>query len=356
MKRKLKMHRAKIILSVILAVVLLLVFLLGIYLYQNTKNDFLWLNLSQLEAKSATTLYIQNENEEFEIYAQLPSWQEKIWVDIEDIPLQLQQAFIAIEDQDFYSHIGFSISRTIFAAMNELVYMLTGEYIGGEDGMMQGASTLTQQLVKNLTADDSQSGFEGYLRKIREIYRAVLLEIEYDKQTILQAYLNIISFTGDTAGVQAESIKLFGKPVSELTLEQCASIAAITKNPSGYNPVTNPDAHLARRNYILFEMYNQDYITLQEYESASAMPLGLNEGEVQSPNYINRRYFTDEIIEVIGDELKDSYNLSDDEVEHILYYSGINIYTSLSADELKDAQNLKGNIIFSSVHEGATLF
>ncbi len=335
---------------------MLFVIFMGTYLYINTKNDFLWLDLSQLDSKNASKLYIQSESGEYEIYAELALWQEKTWVDIEDIPLELQQAFIAVEDQDFYSHIGFSITRTIFATVNEVVFMVTGEYIGGENGMMQGASTLTQQLVKNLTADDSQSGIEGYLRKIREIYRAILLEIEYDKQTILQAYLNIISFTGDTAGVQAESIKLFNKPVSELTLEQCASIAAITKNPSGYNPVTNPEEHIARRNYILFEMYNQNYITQQQYESASAMPIGLSEGKLENVEYINGSYFTDEVIEVISGELKESYNLTDDEVLHILYFSGINIYTDLSADELEEPQNLKGNLVFSSLHEGTTLF
>ncbi len=344
MKRKIKIHGAKYILYAVLSVVLIGFVVFGIYLYTSTKNDYLWLDLSQLEHKSATTIYHTNENGDYEIYAQLPLSQQKTWVSLEEIPIELQQAFIAVEDKDFYDHMGFSLTRTVFAVFNELSYAITGKYIGGDDGMMQGASTLTQQLVKNLTADNSQSGLEGYMRKIREIYRAILLEIEYDKDTILQAYLNIISFTGDTAGVGAESIELFNKNVSELTLEQCASIACITKNPTGYNPETNPEEHIARRNYVLYQMYLQNYITQQEYENASMMPIGLESAKLQQPQYINSADFTNEIIDVITADLIDNYNFTSDEAHHLINYNGLQIYTSLNLNSENAIEELQYNL------------
>lgn len=175
------------------------------------------------------------------------------------MPRYLKDAFIAVEDKDFYSHHGVNLLRTVYAALNEVKYALTGSYFGGEDGIKIGASTITQQLVKNLTRDDDDDGLAGYLRKIREIWRALRMDASYDKETILEAYLNTISFTDNTAGVAAEAEKLFGTTVDKLTLAQCASLAAITRSPARYNPVTQPEAHLERRNYVLDQMLEEGF-------------------------------------------------------------------------------------------------
>ncbi len=342
-----KRTKKRIFGRIFLSIIFIFIIAIGLYLYVNTKNDFLWLSLDKIDGTNATTIYHINENGEQEIYAQLPLKQEKTWVEFEEIPIELQQAFIAIEDRDFYSHFGISITRTIYAALNEVSYIITGSYIGGDDGMQQGASTLTQQLVKNMTSDDTASGIEGYLRKVREIYRAILLEIQYEKDEILEAYLNIISFTENTAGIQAESMKLFNKPVSELTLEQCASLASITKNPYGYNPVTHPEEHLARRNYVLYEMWQQGYITQEEYENASIMPIGLAQGAEYDIEYINEENATDELIAQISDNLKLRYNLSESEIEHLLYYSGLQIYIDLNLNNADSIDNLLGNIQYN---------
>ncbi len=216
----------------------------------------------------------------------------------------------------------------MYAVFNEIVHILTGSYLGGDSGMRQGASTLNQQLVKNLTYDDDVLGISGYFRKIREIYRAVILDINYTKQEILEAYLNVIGLTGNTAGVQAESIKLFNKPVSELTLEQCASIAAITKNPYGYNPVTHEEEHLARRNYILYEMWQQGYVSQEEYLTASAQPIGLSHGVVNVPKTQTTSYFTDTVITQVSYDLVQEYNLTQEEAINLLYNGGLRIYTT----------------------------
>ena len=210
---------------------------LGTYLAWATRNDFLWLDLAQLPHKDASIIYAQNAQGEWEEYARLEATQQKQWVDLEDVPQNLIYAFIAVEDQSFYEHHGVNWKRTAFAVLNEVKHMLTGTYFGGEDGIKQGASTITQQVVKNLTRDENNDGVSGYFRKVREIWRALMLEREYSKDEIMEAYLNVAGFTGNTAGVQAESMKLFGKPVSELTLaemcirDRCA--AAQTLHPCG---------------------------------------------------------------------------------------------------------------------------
>lgn len=306
---------------------------LGGYLWHETKNDFLWLDLEQLPHKSATILYAQDRDTgEWEEYARLEATQQKIWVDLEDIPLEMQHAFVAIEDRDFYRHAGVSIKRTAYAVLNEVKKKLTGTYFGGENGIKQGASTIDQQLIKNLTRDEEGSGMSGYLRKVREIYRAFLLDAKYDKDTILEAYLNVISFTGNTAGVEAESIKLYGCSAKDLTLAQCASIAAITKNPSRYDPAAHPDNNLTRRNYILYEMWQQGYITEEEYNAASAEPIVLSPGTVEVPETETTSWFTDRLIEDVSDGLSETYGLGRAETTNLLYNGGLRIYTTVDAE------------------------
>ena len=155
--------------------------------------------------------------------------QQRIWVPLEEIPLYLQHAFVAVEDRDFYKHSGVSWKRTIFAVLNEAKKMLTGTYFGGDDGIKQGASTIDQQLIKNLLGDDEAGALTDICAKCVKFgvhcsWIERMIKIQFWK-----AYLNVIGMTGNTAGVQAESMKLFNKPVSELSLAQCASLAAITK-------------------------------------------------------------------------------------------------------------------------------
>ena len=303
---------------------------LAAYLARATANDFLWLDLAQLPHKDATVLYAQNRDTgQWEEYARLEATQQKIWVDLEDIPLDLQHAFVAVEDKDFYDHHGVSIKRTAFAVLNEVKKKLTGTYFGGENGRKQGASTIDQQLIKNLTRDEDGEGFDGYMRKVREIWRAFKLDAAYDKDVILEAYLNVISFTGNTAGVQAESIKLFGKTVDELSLAQCASIAAITKNPSRYDPVNHPDNNIERRNYILYEMWQQGYITEEQYNAASAEALITQPGIVDVPKTETTSWFTDQVIEDVSDDLSAAFGLDRKETTNLLYNGGLRIFTTV---------------------------
>lgn len=312
---------------------LLAVFVLGCagiggYLAVATRSDFLWLELEQLPHREATILYAQDRaSGEWVEYARLESTQQKVWTPLSEIPLEMQHAFVAIEDKHFYKHHGISVTRTAYAVLNEMKKALTGSYFGG--GIKQGASTIDQQLIKNLTRDDEAGGAAGYLRKVRELWRALCLDAKYDKDQIMEAYLNVISFTDNTAGVGAESVKLFGKAPSELSLAQCASIASITKNPYRYDPRTHPEEHLARRNYILYEMWQQGYITQEQYEEASAQDIGLSPGYVPVAETPTTSYFTDQVLTEVSAALAERYRLDKDETTNLLYNGGLRIYTTV---------------------------
>ena len=331
-KKPRKKHR---VLGVVVSVCLSLCLFVGIflagYIKIATQNDFLWLDLEQLPHKDATVLYAKNAENTWDEYARLEATQQKIWVPLSEIPLDMQHAFVAIEDKNFYKHSGVSWHRTVFAILNEAKHALTGTYFGGENGQKQGASTIDQQLVKNLTRDDNAGGIDGYFRKVREIYRAWKIDKDYEKDVILEAYLNVISFTGNTAGVEAESRKLFNKSAKDLSLAQCASIAAITKNPYRYDPVAKPENNLTRRNYILYEMWQQGYITEAQYNKASAEDIGLSPGKVEVPETETTSYFTDKVIEDISDGLSEAYGLNREETTNLLYNGGLRIYTTVDA-------------------------
>ena len=173
-------------------------------------------------------------------------------------------------------HSGFSFlsARTVLAAINEVFRKLTGSYLTGSQ---LGASTIEQQLIKNITGEDESSGIEGYARKVKEIFRAIALDNRFSKEEILEAYLNTIGLTGNTAGVEAGANQYFGKSAADVTIAEAASIAAISKNPSRFNPYTNPEEHLKRRDDIILFMQQQGYITQAEAEAAWATPLNLVE-------------------------------------------------------------------------------
>ena len=165
--------------------------------------------------------------------------ENRVWVDYQDIPKHLINAYIAEEDKRFYDHNGVDWIRTFYA---------TAQFaIGRADS---GGSTLTQQLIKNITGDDDNTP----QRKIEEIFRALNLEKQYSKEEILEMYLNTIYLSQGCIGVQAASYKYFGKPVSELELIECAAIAAITQNPAKWDPKVHPENNIERRDRILAHM------------------------------------------------------------------------------------------------------
>ncbi len=300
------------------------------YWQYSTRNDDLFLDLHQIPYNEETILYYTDaETGEEQIYAVLQNTQDKEYVSGDLMPQNLKDAFVAVEDQAFYEHNGVDILRTIYVTFNELSYLITGSFFGGEDGLRQGASTINQQLVKNLLRDDEDDGIEGYLRKLREIYRAFVMDSEYTKDEILAAYLNTISFTGNTAGVQAESYKLFGKSVEDLSLAECASLASITRSPASYNPYTNPERHIERRDYVLGQMLAEGYITSEEHNEAIATPLLLTGPGEETRETEVTSYFTDTVMEELIDQLVEERGLTRGEASHLLYNGGLRIHTTV---------------------------
>jgi penicillin-binding protein 1A len=173
---------------------------------------------------------------------------------LEDIPDNMVNAVIAIEDKRFMTHAGVDWRRTVGAGLTF--------FTGSGDGF--GGSSITQQLIKNVTGNDEYS----IQRKIQEIFWALDLETKMDKEEIIELYLNIVNFGNGSNGVQAAAYNYFSKDVSELTLIECAAIECITKNPSRFNPITYPEYNAERRNIVLYEMYDQGLITYREFEEA----------------------------------------------------------------------------------------
>lgn len=247
----------------------------------------------------------------------------RIPVTIDMVPEDLQNAFVAIEDSRFYDHNGIDIKGIIRAGV-------VGIQNGGH--FSEGASTITQQLLKNNVFTDwtSEDSFADRIkRKIQEQYLALELEKVMDKDTILINYMNTINLGQNTLGVQAASLRYFNKSVSDLTLSECAVIAGITKNPSRYNPITHPDKNAERREKVLRDMKDQGYITQEEYDEAMAddvysrIQIADSENEDSSVN----TYFVDALTDdVLEDLIAAGYN--ETQAYTLLYSGGLKIYST----------------------------
>lgn len=278
-------------------------------------------NIKNYEMNMTSIIYVRNDKDEWEEYQRIHGTENRIWVDIEEIPKQLINAFISIEDQRFYSHSGVDWKRTSGAFLNYLPFVKI--YSSN-----QGGSTITQQLIKNITSDRDQNA----IRKLREIARALLIEKMLDKTTILEAYLNTISLGNGICGVQVASNYYFNKNVNELTLAECASLAAITKNPSAYNPDTKPEGNKERREDVLYKMYELGYISKDDYVEALKQEVVIDKSQQHDFEIPINNYFVDTLISEIIDDLSIKYNCSADTASAMLYNGGYKIYATLDTD------------------------
>ena len=298
---------------------------LAMYIVQVTENDGEVLDLDNQKNAQTTILYDRYGNE----YAKLTRGEDRVWRELSAMPEDLQHAVVAIEDKDFYNNpLGINIKRTIGAVLNEL----TDNAIYGAQ---QGASTLEQQLVKNLIGDDASSGIEGYMRKVREIFRAIGLANRYSKETILEAYLNTIPLTGIVCGMEAGAQEYFGKHVEDLTLSECAVLASITKSPTAYNPFTNPENLITRRNHVLYEMFTQGYITEEEYNAARAESITLVESSSQNEvvtRTSQNSYFTDAVYYELMNDLQEKLNMTAEEAQSMIFNGGLRVYTTVDPE------------------------
>ena len=321
----------------------------SLYVVKETQGDSDLLDLTQLELAYTTIIYSQQINDqgqpEWVEYQRLQSPEEnRIWKPLNEISPYIQHAFVAVEDENFYTHPGFSFKRTVLAAINEVFRKLTGSYLTGSQ---LGASTIEQQLIKNITGEDESSGIEGYARKVKEIFRAIALDNRFSKEEILEAYLNTIGLTGNTAGVEAGANQYFGKSAADVTIAEAASIAAITKDPSRFNPYTNPEEHLKRRDDIILFMQQQGYITQAEAEAAWATPLNLVEKTTDENAAVQTDYswFTDYLIEEVIADLVEANPLNRDDwnreaANDYLHNGGLRIYATVDPEVQSVMENV----------------
>ena len=215
------------------------------------------------KAKEEHTVYYYSYNSDGEleqVYKDLRA-SAREWTDFEDISENLKKGFIAVEDREFYKHKGVNYKRTIWAVLNYFLKLKNSF----------GASTITQQVVKNISGDNETS----IQRKAKEIFRAYNLERYHSKDDIFELYLNVIPMSGNIYGVGAASELYFGKHPSELSLAEAATLIGITNAPTKYSPYNNPEACIDKRNRVLYAMHDVGVISNEEYESAKATPLEL---------------------------------------------------------------------------------
>ena len=252
------------------------------------------------------------------------------YVTIEEIPKDLQDAFVAIEDSRFYQHNGIDLQGIIRAGV---VGIANGFHFN------QGASTITQQLIKNnvLTSWTSESTFVDRLeRKIQEQYLALKLESYIqDKDLILEYYMNTINLGANTLGVQAAAQKYFGKDVGELTLSECAVIAGITQNPYSYNPIRFPEKNAKRREKVLGDMKDQGYITQAEYDEAMADDVYARISEHNESNSTTtsiNSYFVDALIDDVLNDLMTKKGYTETEAYKLIYHGGLTIVSTQNSE------------------------
>lgn len=278
------------------------------------------IDLHSLDLNNTTILYADDAEtgELYELY-RLHGVENRIWVELSDIPQMVQDVVIAGEDKRFEEHQGVDWIRTVYAFLNEMFGL-------SED--RQGGSTLTQQLIKNVT-DDSASTFE---RKIREIFRALNLEKQYTKDDILEAYLNTVNFGYGAYGVQAAANLYFGKDVSELTVPEAASIIASTKNPAWLNPITDPEANKERRDWIIGEYCDLVGLSDEERDAYIATPVETQRTQMQTESSEIQDYFIDTVIEEVIADLQETYGYERSYASSLIFSGGYRIYTTVNSE------------------------
>lgn len=275
-------------------------------------------------------------------------------VTMEQVPDYLGKAFVAIEDERFYEHNGIDIKSVVRAGYQ---FIKTGFQ------ETQGASTITQQLLKNAIFTDWTSEGDNYIKKIKRKFQEQYLAIEVTKNTdkdhVLLAYMNTINCGQNTLGVEAASQRYFGKSCSELTLSECAVIACITQNPSGYNPIRYPEKNAKRRDTCLNNMLELGFISQAEYDEAIADTASVYERiqlaneAYQASNSYTGTYFTDALQKQVLEDLVEELGYSESVASNLLLSGGLKVYSTLDStiqnivnEEFANEENFPANTIW----------
>ena len=338
-KSKKDKHKNRLLRKIILILILILLIAGEIALGISAHN---WKVLSEAMFTNKMSVVLDKEGE---VIAELGNEQKKLTpVDIEDIPKNLVDAYVSIEDESFYSHHGVDVKRTGGAILS---------YITSFGHSSYGGSTITQQLVKNLTGDTTDS----ITRKVKEWWKAFLLECYFSKDDILEMYLNIIYVGPNVYGVQTGAKYYFNKDVKDLTLAECAYLAGINNSPNYYNPFEgydNEEDITDRTLTVLQKMLELGKIDESEYEKAEKeIKSGLNfdEGDIEIGDCVYS-YHTDALINEVIEDLAEEKNISEEFAKNYLYLSGSTIYSTQdsSMQDKVEAESLKSQYILYSAN------
>ena len=338
--RKPKNGRVATVLLSLLIVLVLTMIIVGVCILSYTISLVNGDKLIDLDAyknsqDQTSIVYAYDKNGETYEIARLHGEENRIWVDLSEIPEDVQNAFICLEDKRFYKHSGVDWMRTFKAVLTL--------------GRSGGGSTITQQLIKNLT-DEKQA---TVARKFNEILYALNLEKNFDKSEILEAYLNTIPLGSGCYGVQTASQKYFGKDIKEVNAAEAATMAVITKAPTKYNPLLNPDNNQKRKLLCLEYMKDQHKLSKQEYEDAVNYKIVFT----NDPNFVPSKevsktlkqdtkinsYYVDYVIDSVIKDLKSQYGYTQSEAYRMIYYGGLKIYCAVDEDVQAAAEDIYVN-------------
>lgn len=279
------------------------------------------MNIQELALVRSSIVYYTDENGNSHEVEYLSSDGNSIWVESGEISKVMKEAIVAIEDERFYRHGGVDLKRTFGAVLGYV-----REKLGGSIASY-GGSTITQQVIKNITSEKDRTA----TRKIKEMMRSVALEKQLSKDEILTLYLNVIFLSNNCYGVEAASNRYFGKSASELDLTEAALIAGITQRPSYYNPLKNPENALAKRNTVLLKMYETGKIAKDEYEEAIKSDLGIHESQFNVQDNVYS-YFIDTVINDVINDLQTEKGYTQSFATQQVLGGGLKIYTTMDLD------------------------
>ncbi len=287
-----------------------------VYVLRSFDADSYLPELGKLSMDARSVIYVQDDNGAWKPHHNLLGG-NSVWVDLDEIPVHLQNALIAIEDERFWEHEGVDWQRTVSAManllMNRVFHLGSTEY---------GGSTITQQLIR-VTTQNKDHSIE---RKINEILAAIELErTQSSKQQVLEAYLNNLPLTGDLVGVGIGARSYFGKEVQELSIGEGAVLVAITNNPSLYDPYVHPENVRQRQRVVLAKMYELGMITRDEYVQAYNEELIFKSSNVRQQV---QDYYVDLVVEDVIEDLMEEYGYTYNYAENIVYYGGLSIYSA----------------------------
>lgn len=311
--------RVKLIAAIIFssAVIVAVIFgLLVIFVYNSISFEVDERLFENSAGFHSTTFYADGSDggEYDQVPIEISGSMRKIYYSFTEISPYLKDGIVAVEDKIFYDHKGIDIKRTMLAAVN---YLLRRERIFG-------ASTITQQVIKNISGDNELS----LKRKLEEIIRAIHIERKYGKDEILEVYLNVIPMSENIYGVGAASRAYFGKNSDELLPEEAATLIGITNAPTAYNPYFNPEACKKKRNIVLSVMYEDGLIDKKEYERAIATPLKVISRE--NREYRVDSWFIETVIDDLTTDLSNMYEISKSAARMMLLSGGYKVYTTMN--------------------------